>query len=85
MFQSPCGEKVLKADRGPIETELDKSFQSPCGEKVLKGGGSASGFTRPADVSVPLRGKGFESIGVSRRFAPKCLLECFSPLAGKRF
>ena len=38
MFQSPCGEEVMKAGNSDVEINEDGEFQSPCGEEVMKVG-----------------------------------------------
>ncbi len=61
-FQSPCGEKVLKDELEMLATCSLQVFQSPCGEKVLKVlFPQVQAFYTFRHVSVPLRGKGFES------------------------
>ncbi len=65
MFQSPCGEKVLKVDAWIKSHEGRDAFQFPCGEKVLKVWTSVNSLNKRHLVSVPLRGKGFESLYIN--------------------
>ncbi len=58
-------------------------FQSPCGEKVLKVEWKRQTSTAAQLVSVPLRGKGFES--TPKKLGGGQAEGGFSPLAGKRF
>ncbi len=81
LFQFPCGEKVLKVSRSLVPGFTGGLFQSPCGEKVLKVEQISLGHVDP--VSVPLRGKGFESSSTLHGNYHYCYR--FSPLAGKRF
>ncbi len=65
-FQSPCGVKGLKVQsewNKLRNTWLDHVFQSPCGVKGLKETELAHLLLAQLirQVSVPLRGKGFES------------------------
>ena len=61
-FPSPYGEEVLKDGHHPtwIHWKLIK-FPSPYGEEVLKAGASQLVLLSRI-VSVPLRGRGFESL-----------------------
>ena len=59
VFQSPCGEMVLRLVAQQWLQVIREKFQSPCGEMVLRQSGLKHyfyGFT--LKVSVPLRGNG---------------------------
>ncbi len=60
MFPSPCGVKILKLDGEVDYGDLsEKMFPSPCGVKILKLSCNISSVE--VMVSVPLRGKNFET------------------------
>ncbi len=64
-FPSPCGEEVLNhAEEFDIWFDsVVELFPSPCGEEVLNQPETrALELTIGTDVSVPLRGRGFESM-----------------------
>ena len=61
LFQSPCGEVVVKV---LVLIQKDRSislFQSPCGEVVVKGFLLEEMLMGRYKVSVPLRGSGRET------------------------
>ena len=59
LFPSPCGDVVLKSLLSGACNPWDDEFPSPCGDVVLKFI-MAYHIYHMADVSVPLRGYGFE-------------------------
>ena len=62
MFPSPYGEEVLKEVVLAQQAALaNLEFPSPYGEEVLKDCWWRSGHLSRHGVSVPLRGRGFES------------------------
>ena len=63
-FQSPCGERVVKVSRWPpCYRQRGSMFQSPCGERVVKAAiRTSTPITITSKVSIPLRGKGCESL-----------------------
>ena len=59
LFQSPCGEEVMKDGFQPFpNSRADSSFQSPCGEEVMKDARIEHGLTKPIQQGFsPLAGK----------------------------
>ena len=63
-FPSPCGDMVLKFSAYCRNMNMQKEFPSPCGDMVLKLYHADYQCDTPHQVSVPLRGYGFESCGI---------------------
>ena len=67
VFQSPCGERVVKGANSDVQDQYQDQFQSPCGERVVKAATSGQAAAANQNVSIPLRGKGCESMYYSQK------------------
>ncbi len=78
-FPSPCGVKNLKPQKQKPSKAFGK-FPSPCGVKNLKHSKQLTASNQ-SDVSVPLRGKKFETMNTDT----KRRMRVSVPLRGKKF
>ena len=70
---SPCGDMVLKLNATPHTINIFVAgFPSPCGDMVLKYDTDRGGLSRD-EVSVPLRGYGFEILAVGCLAVPSSI------------